>query len=105
MRRRPAAIKRGRRLGKQNAVAGERQIVDARQRCERAIKTSTSRRTSGSPPVTRMRRTPWLVAIRAIRIISSYDRISERGNQTGSCGMQYAHLKFAASVTEILKSS
>jgi hypothetical protein len=48
----------------------------------------TSRRTSGSPPVTRSLRTPKPIAIDATRSISSKVRIASCGYHTGSSGMQ-----------------
>jgi hypothetical protein len=47
-----------------------------------------SRRTSGSPPVSRTLRTPTEARIPTSRRISSKVSMRSRGNQTGSSGMQ-----------------
>src|SRR5919201_436671 len=61
-----------------------------------------SRRTSGSPPVSRTSSTPRAAKIRVSRAISSKLRISSRRNHSSpSAGMQYVQRKLHLSVTEI----
>ena len=60
-----------------------------------------SRRTSGSPPVSRTSETPIAASNRASRAISSKLRISSRRSHSRpSAGMQYVQRKLHLSVTE-----
>ena len=68
-----------------------------------------SRRTSGSPPVSRIFSTPWPMKMRASRVISSKVRMSRAGKNwksrpKTSFGMQYVQRKLQRSVTEMRRS-
>ena len=66
-----------------------------------ATRRCRSRRTSGSPPVSRIERTPAVAAAATIAAISSYERISSRCSQGSPVsGMQYTQRRLHLSVTE-----
>src|SRR5665811_2571028 len=69
------------------------------------IRLARSRRTSGSPPVTRTFSTPIEASTPTRRTISSKLRISSRSSQgSPSAGMQYWQRKLQRSVTETRRS-
>ena len=68
------------------------------------ISAGRSRRSNGSPPVSRTLSTPSAMNTSTSRLISSNCNISSRGSQTySSSGMQYAQRRLQRSVTETLK--
>ena len=95
----PGVVERPGQLRQQHAVGGERQVADAREwRPGARISTGRSRRTSGSPPVTRSLVMPSATAMRTKRSISSKSRISLRST---NCTSRLRHAVEAADVAAV----
>ncbi len=97
-----------------SGVSSEPFVVSARSRmpsidASMAMSRSRSRRSSGSPPVSRIFSTPRAAKKRASRAISSNVSSSLRGKNAKSRpktsrGMQYVQRKLQRSVTEMRRS-